>query len=104
MLKISVTIKLFILSIMCLIILSHYELGFMIMEETKTKNSHNINDNITQVSTELPQSKIESDILGMKNDAKIIYLVTQHDTKSKGKKQIKFSKRFFRQSKFFYLN
>ena len=71
------------------------------MEKTRLKNSHNV-ENSSQVFTEVPQSETDSaDVLGMEN-TKIIYLVTQHDTKSKGKKQIKFSKGFFRQSKYTY--
>jgi hypothetical protein len=100
MIKLSFTIKCFVLAIICLIILSYYELeNIKIKEEIKSEIetediSEQFNTTMSYVSSQTNNSRVKMD------NTKIIYLVTQHDKKSQGKKQIKFSKGFFRQSKF----
>ena len=100
MIKLSFTIKCFVLAIICLIILSYYELeNIKIKEEIKSAIeaediSEQFNTTMSYVSSQTNNSRVKMD------NTKIIYLVTQHDKKSQGKKQIKFSKGFFRQSKF----
>ena len=100
MIKLSFTIKCFVFAIICLIILSYYELeNIKIKEEIKSEiETEDISEqfNITMVHV----SQKNNSIFKMVDNTKIIYLVTQHDKKSQGKKQIKFSKGFFRQSKF----
>ena len=100
MIKLSFTIKCFVLTIICLIILSYYELeNIKIKEEIKSEiETEDISEqfNITMVHV----SQKNNSIFKMVDNTKIIYLVTQHDKKNQGKKQIKFSKGFFRQSKF----
>ena len=99
MIKLSFTIKCFVLTIISLIILSYYELeNIKIKEEIKSDIA--TEDISKQFNITMPHvSQTNNSIVKMEN-AKIIYLVTQHDKKSQGKKQIKFSKGFFRQSKF----
>ena len=99
MIKLSFTIKCFVLTIICLIILSYYELENIKIKE-EIKSDIETEDISKQFNITMPHvSQTNNSIVKMEN-AKIIYLVTQHDKKSQGKKQIKFSKGFFRQSKF----
>ena len=99
MIKLSFTIKCFVLAIICLIILSYYELeNIKIKEEIKSEiETEDISEQFNTTMSYVSQKN--NSIVKMDN-TKIIYLVTQHDKKSQGKKQIKFSKGFFRQSKF----
>ena len=100
MIKLSFTIKCFVFAIICLIILSYYELeNIKIKEEIKSEiETEDISEQFNITMSHVSQKN--NSIVKMVDNTKIIYLVTQHDKKSQGKKQIKFSKGFFRQSKF----
>ena len=99
MIKLSFTIRCFVLTIICLIILSYYELeNIKIKEEIKSViETEDISEQFNTTMSYVSKTNTSRDIM---ENIKIIYLVTQHDKKSQGKKQIKFSKGFFRQSKF----
>ena len=102
MIKLSFTIRCFVLTIICLIILSYYELeNIKIKEEIKSAiKTEDISEQFNTTMSYVSKTNTSRDIM---ENIKIIYLVTQHDKKSQGKKQIKFSKGFFRQSKFKYI-
>ena len=98
MIKLSFAIKCFVLSIICLIILSYYELENIKIKED-IKSEIETEDISEQFNTTMSYVSQKNNSIVKMDNTKIIYLVTQHDKKSQGKKQIKFSKGFFRQSK-----
>ena len=102
MIKLSFTIKCFVFAIICLIILSYYELENIKIKE-EIKSAIETEDISEQFNTTMSYVSQKNNSKVKMENTKIIYLVTQHDKKSQGKKQIKFSKGFFRQSKFKYI-
>ena len=88
--KIQIETKIFMVLILTLIILSHYDLQSTVKETEIRK-------------TILNESQIEitKTFKDESSDTKIIYFVTQFDKRSRGKKNIKYGPGFFQKSKSF---
>lgn len=88
-------VKAFLVSLVFLAISSNLPISSFDNEEDDAEEVTDFSFNTTIETSHKMSTNIDAPSAAVK----VIYFVTQHDSKSKGKKQIKYSENFFKQSK-----